>query len=71
MLLKTRYCRRRNSRSAREIGESMIHTAQQVGESAPLTGETIRNAATRAKTSGVTSTNATSTNASGGHSITA
>lgn len=36
--------------AAREIGESMIHTAQQVGESAPLTGETIRNAATRAKT---------------------
>ena len=36
--------------TAREIGESVIHTAQQVGESAPLTGETIRNAATRAKT---------------------
>ena len=36
--------------TAREIGETVIHTAQQVGESAPLTGETIRNAATRAKT---------------------
>jgi hypothetical protein len=36
--------------TAREIRESVIHTAQQVGESAPLTGETIRNAATRAKT---------------------
>jgi uncharacterized protein YjgD (DUF1641 family) len=35
---------------AREIRESVIHTAQQVSESAPLTGETIRNAATGAKT---------------------
>jgi uncharacterized protein YjgD (DUF1641 family) len=36
--------------TAREIRESVIDTAQQVSESAPLTGETIRNAATRAKT---------------------
>ncbi|MGC2574550.1 MAG: hypothetical protein WA364_23815, partial [Candidatus Nitrosopolaris sp.] len=36
--------------TAREIRESVIHTAQQVSESAPLTGDTIRNAATRAKT---------------------
>jgi hypothetical protein len=35
---------------AREIGETVIHTAQQVGESAPLTGEAIRDAATRTKT---------------------
>jgi hypothetical protein len=36
--------------TAREIHESVIDTAQQVSESAPLTGETIRNAATRVKT---------------------
>ena len=36
--------------AAREIGETARHTAQQVRESAPLTGETIRKAATGVKT---------------------
>ena len=33
--------------AAREIGESVKHTAQQIGESAPLTSETLREATTK------------------------
>jgi hypothetical protein len=36
--------------AAREIGKTARHTARQVGESSPLTGETIRKAATGVKT---------------------
>lgn len=35
--------------AAREIGETAKHTAQQVGESAPVTGEALRDAATKIK----------------------
>jgi len=35
--------------AAREISDTAKHTAQQVGESAPLTGEALRKAATRVK----------------------
>ncbi|MDP9289350.1 MAG: hypothetical protein M3P08_14305 [Thermoproteota archaeon] len=34
---------------AREIDETVKHTARQVGESAPLTGEALREAATKVK----------------------
>ena len=34
---------------AREIGETVKHTTQQVGESDPLTAEALRDAATKAK----------------------
>jgi DNA-binding Lrp family transcriptional regulator len=35
--------------AARELGEAMKHTTQQIGESAPLTSETLREAATNVK----------------------
>jgi methyl-accepting chemotaxis protein len=35
--------------AARNIGETVKHTAQQVGESTPLTGEVLREAATKVK----------------------
>jgi methyl-accepting chemotaxis protein len=35
--------------AAREIGETAKHTAQQVGESTPLTGEALRKAANKTK----------------------
>ena len=35
--------------AAREIGEAVKHTAHQIGESAPLTSETLREAATKVK----------------------
>jgi hypothetical protein len=34
---------------AREIGESVKRTAQQIGESAPLTSKTLREATTKVK----------------------
>jgi hypothetical protein len=34
---------------AHEIGESVMHTAQQIGESAPPTSETLREATTKVK----------------------
>jgi predicted dinucleotide-binding enzyme len=34
---------------AREIGESVKHTVHQIGESAPLTNETLREATTKIK----------------------
>jgi hypothetical protein len=34
---------------AREISESVKHTAQQIGEPAPLTSETLREATTKAR----------------------
>jgi hypothetical protein len=35
--------------AAREIGETAKHTAQEVGESAPVTDEALRDAATKIK----------------------